>query len=393
MLDLRSLVKDRPIIQLTQIGIYKLTSPSGKIYIGQSKDIKERYLTYQYGKCKGQPRLKHSLNKYGLKNHKFEIVEICAYSDLNIKERYWQDYYDVIRTGLNCILTKTDILPRSYSQDTLKNLKDKYINYLLLKKQCICQYDLEGNFIKEWDNFTQLRLELCDFKPDKLRKCLNNKLPSQYLNSFWKYNYSLTQRFIKEFRIREQKKENLRVLQYSLNGEFIKEWKGQEQIIKTLNIHPGANLKGNNIHASGFIWRYKSNPITQSDIDKISNKEESYVKIYQYSIDGVFLKYWKSKREVKEVINLDVGGAIYNKINTAGFVWSKVPLTKDEVLNKAINKSYLKGKPIIQYDLNGFFIKEWRSASEINKSNKLQLTRYLNKKETVIKNNYIWKYK
>ena len=109
------------------IGIYKITSPSNKIYIGQSKDIERRFQQYQSNSCRTQIRLVHSFNKYGIDNHIFEILEECEKSELNIKERYYQDYYDVIgKQGLNCMLTNTDSLPRVFSEETrLKLTKAK----------------------------------------------------------------------------------------------------------------------------------------------------------------------------------------------------------------------------------------------------------------------------
>ena len=109
------------------IGIYKITSPSNKIYIGQSKDIERRFQQYQSNYCRTQIRLIHSFNKYGIDNHIFEILEECEKSELNIKERYYQDYYDVIgKQGLNCMLTNTDSLPRVFSEETrLKLTKAK----------------------------------------------------------------------------------------------------------------------------------------------------------------------------------------------------------------------------------------------------------------------------
>lgn len=91
------------------IGIYKITSPSGKIYIGQSDNIKKRLTDYSIKNTKTQPALCNSFKKYGKENHIFEIVEECEYINLNIQERYWQDYYDVIGpNGLNCLLTKIE---------------------------------------------------------------------------------------------------------------------------------------------------------------------------------------------------------------------------------------------------------------------------------------------
>jgi group I intron endonuclease len=56
------------------IGIYKITSPSNKINIGQSWNIEQRKNTYSQLGCKGQTKLYNSLKKYGFENHKFEII-------------------------------------------------------------------------------------------------------------------------------------------------------------------------------------------------------------------------------------------------------------------------------------------------------------------------------
>lgn len=102
------------------IGIYKITSPSEKIYIGQSINIEKRFKDYINKNCKFQKRLIHSLNKYGVENHKFEILTLCYREQLNIFERDFQEAYDAIgKNGLNCFLTKTDTLPRKYSNETL----------------------------------------------------------------------------------------------------------------------------------------------------------------------------------------------------------------------------------------------------------------------------------
>lgn len=73
------------------IGIYRITSPAGKIYIGQSIDINKRWYDYKCLLCKNQPKLYNSFKKYGVENHKFDIVHICEY-DISILE-YWEDYY------------------------------------------------------------------------------------------------------------------------------------------------------------------------------------------------------------------------------------------------------------------------------------------------------------
>jgi len=90
-------------------GIYKITSPSGRIYIGQSINIEKRFKRYENAKCYKQKRLYNSFIKYGVNNHSFEIILKCSIEDLNNKERYYQDLYDVTnKSGLNITLTKSN---------------------------------------------------------------------------------------------------------------------------------------------------------------------------------------------------------------------------------------------------------------------------------------------
>lgn len=89
------------------IGIYKITSPSGKVYIGQSIEIERRIGKYKRLNCKKQIKLHRSLVKYGVEKHVFEVVLECDSSELNDNERYYQDLYDCVESGLNCTLTKS----------------------------------------------------------------------------------------------------------------------------------------------------------------------------------------------------------------------------------------------------------------------------------------------
>lgn len=71
------------------IGIYKITSPSGRVYIGQSVNIENRLSSYRHLKCLTQTRLLRSLKKYGFENHSFEIIMECEQKDLN----FWEEYF------------------------------------------------------------------------------------------------------------------------------------------------------------------------------------------------------------------------------------------------------------------------------------------------------------
>ena len=104
------------------VGIYKITSPSGRVYIGQSRNIQKRFSGYKqdwFLKSDKQPRLRNSLNKYGVDSHIFEVTEICLIDDLDLKERYYQEIYDVLGVnGLNCVLVSSENKPHIRSIET-----------------------------------------------------------------------------------------------------------------------------------------------------------------------------------------------------------------------------------------------------------------------------------
>jgi len=78
------------------IGIYKITNPNGKIYVGQSVDIERRWYHYSKKDTRGQPLLNRSIIKYGSENHKFEIIEECSIEQLNEREIYWTHQHNAI---------------------------------------------------------------------------------------------------------------------------------------------------------------------------------------------------------------------------------------------------------------------------------------------------------
>ncbi len=106
-------------------GIYKILSPSGKVYIGQSNNLERRFAEYNKLKdrIKTQRKLYNSLKKYGVENHQFDVIEYCEPDQLNCSERFWQDEFDVIgRNGLNCILQECGAKRRILSDETRKKI-------------------------------------------------------------------------------------------------------------------------------------------------------------------------------------------------------------------------------------------------------------------------------
>ena len=107
-------------------GIYKITSPSGKIYIGEAINLKERCSFYlNPNRVKKQRAIYNSLIKYSVEQHEIEIIEFCEVNKLLERERHWQEFYNSVNDGLNCYLTKTNEKKKVLSEETKKIMSDK----------------------------------------------------------------------------------------------------------------------------------------------------------------------------------------------------------------------------------------------------------------------------
>ena len=129
------------------VGIYKIINPKGKIYIGQSTNIKNRKKHYKYLNSSSiGSKLFNSLRKYGWENHKFKIIEECSVKDLGRKEKYWKVYYNSIQEGLNIQFDeeKGGIL----SEETRKKISNAWKNKTKEELLIINEKRRQGNLGK-----------------------------------------------------------------------------------------------------------------------------------------------------------------------------------------------------------------------------------------------------
>ncbi len=174
--------------------VYKITSPSGNVYIGKTVNLTNRLNKYKCFDCERQKILCRSLKKYGFENHNFEIIyegEITNL-DLNNLEIYYIGFYNSYneknKNGMNLTLGGDGWFGREHSEETknkisesrkktgkterhqkaIENLKGRKIiksdewiknNSESIKKP-ILQFDLDGNLIKEWNSAKDVEIEL-----------------------------------------------------------------------------------------------------------------------------------------------------------------------------------------------------------------------------------------
>lgn len=83
--------------------IYKIISPTGRVYIGQTIDSIKRYIHYKTGNCKAQPAIYNSILKYGWGNHHFKIMqsfpETVTKEEMNESEKSFMAHYKFLCAG------------------------------------------------------------------------------------------------------------------------------------------------------------------------------------------------------------------------------------------------------------------------------------------------------
>jgi group I intron endonuclease len=238
------------------IGIYKITNPKGRVYIGQSVNIEKRFGEYRnFKNCNTQPKLIRSLKKYTISAHLFEIVEQCTPEELNTRERYWQDYYNVLTEGLNCRLTTTANKSGRMSQTSITRMSEA-------SKKPVVQYTIQGTLIKEWNSGIEAGDKL-DIHSTNIAACCRDKIKSAG-GFVWRYREELLSTEIQVGKVgysSTSEKLKKKVLQYNKQGEFVKEWESLTKVTESLGIRQGdiSNcIAGKQRTAKGFIWKYKT---------------------------------------------------------------------------------------------------------------------------------------
>ena len=177
------------------IGIYKITNPNKRIYIGQSTNIEGRWIKYKQLSCKDQPSLYSSLKKYGPENHIFEIIEECNIEQLDEHEIYWGKQYDVLnnfnlhnRLGRGFGSFDSDETKRKKSESNKgisRNKGNSYAkghklspksiqNITEKRKKPIYQLDKQNNIIKEWPSIKKAS-QILNIQSSDINNCCRGK--------------------------------------------------------------------------------------------------------------------------------------------------------------------------------------------------------------------------
>ena len=318
------------------IGIYKIENLiNHKVYIGQSISIASRLKQHKSdlkNNRHANSHLQSSWNKYGEENFIFEIIDLCTKEQLNEKEIYWIEYYGGKNNQLN-FNQKDGGKFGSLNELSIEKIKLKTIGkhrspktefkkgehhgnefkkgFVSPHRKKVYQYDLDGNFIKEFDSAKQAAQE------NNISSSLITMCCQQKIKTGGNYQW----RFEKQNVNKVCKKARKKVYQYDLDGNFIKEWCGIVEIVQKMNAN-SSNIsnccRGIEHSAYGYQWRY----YYQSDgIGKVKTNKKT---VYQYNLLGELVNKFISLREMNRITGFDksnVKKAIKTNKIAYGYYW------------------------------------------------------------------------
>jgi group I intron endonuclease len=110
-------------------GIYMIINIiNGKMLIGSSNALRKRKVTHFYHlrhRKHINPHIQSSVNKYGLDNFEFRIVERCKEENLIERETYWVEYYQTMDIKFGYNIRHPD-RHKSFSKETLQKMSDSH---------------------------------------------------------------------------------------------------------------------------------------------------------------------------------------------------------------------------------------------------------------------------
>lgn len=113
--------------------IYKLQSPTNRIYIGQTCNLIVRRSMYKTLRCEDQPKLYNSLKKYGYENHIFSILVKGEFTQEEINEleiEYIEIYKANSQNNLNVCSGGGGHSGHKHSEESKEKMRIAKINYV-----------------------------------------------------------------------------------------------------------------------------------------------------------------------------------------------------------------------------------------------------------------------
>jgi hypothetical protein len=244
------------------------------------------------------------------------------------------------------------------------------------KTEPVFQFDRDGNFLKEFDSVNEAAKSV-GIMPLSLYGSLLGKVKTS-AGFQWRYKRDLN--VLDQVPSIGSVTLNINrygpVLQFSKEGIFIKEFSSIELAAKTIGAHPETIrrcFRGESKIGMGFQWRNRSDPIFKNGIKNIDPVKQNPISskpraVLQFKMDGTFIKEYPSLIEASRILGIScktISQCALNKTKSlAGYRWKfrNDPMFKNGIVDiPAIEIIDPSIKSVLQFNLMGNFIKEYRS--------------------------------
>lgn len=345
---------------------------NGKIYIGIHK-TENPYKFDSYLGCgiktydrasyfKPKYPLQYAVKKYGPKKFLRKTLKVC---DTLEQAKFWEK-----------VLVDQEFINRA---DTYNAALGGGVPPKVSK--IIYQYSMTGEFIAEWASIVEASIAL-NCSQGSIGAAVLNQTPSHgYLWSDIKYEFADPKSFKMNTRC-------LKTYLYDQEGNFIQEFTSALECAGFLSVNPEqvttaarGHYKLHNYYPS--FNKYEKFPVPQ----KINYKKS---KLYQYGLDGKFIKQWNNYNEIKKAFgkNLGIHAAIRLGNTCAGYQWSweKVGCMKNLITHPLSSHKRAVGK----YTVDGELVKTFNSVTAAIKDTCGAGNALRGKRKTA--GGFVWKY-
>lgn len=357
-------------------GIYKITAKhNGKVYIGQSIDIYNRWRGHWKQVRNGDSDYIHNaMRKHGKDGFIYEIVERCPQDVINEREKYWIEYYDSYNNGYNLTTGGEGVKNKKLSD------KEKlYYQNIAVQRgtnKPILQFDLEGNLLKEWIGAKDIYKQL-GFYSSSISQCA--KMKSQFRTAYgyiWLYKDYYEKNGI-DINYHLETLRNNRIYQIDNKNNVVNIWENISHLPKQYKpscIYQAIDI--DNIHHKtvyGFIWIFERDYDINYDYSIFFNKDTSAKEIFQFSLEGVLIEKYPSLLIASEKTNTKISNislcANHNQLIANGYIWlfeKDISNIEKYVLQfkNSQNPEHIKYRHICEIDNNGAIIKQYNTAKE-----------------------------
>lgn len=334
---------------------------NGKVYIGISKNIKNRWKS-NGGKYKSCQKFYNAIQKYGWDNfaHIILIENISSQMAAEI-EMYLIQKYDTINSGYNLV---------SGGFGIKKIFKDKKSHDKHTNKNKVYQYNLDCELINIYGNYMEV-FPNSEKKTNKIYDLCSSEKKTVYKHSIWSFDNNINIADIQKC-ADEYKAKHKQIDQYDLDGNYIDTFASTHVIEKLFGFDHyliGQACKHIIKTAYGYQWNYHDEEFVSADEYK-----GIALPVLQFDLDGNFIKEYKNAiTAALEISNGEIttgshiSAACRNKKLTAyGFQWRLKRNYNNDI--QPVTHDLKKPKKVIQYDLNGNYINEFDSMADAARS-------------------------